>query len=302
MCEKGRRGEELTDMESLARAGAVGFSDDGDPVRGDGLMRQALTAGRKLGLPVIDHCEDPVGGLPDGEVRMVTRDVRLAEETGGWVHIAHVSVAESAEIIGRAKARGVRVTAEVTPHHLTLTAETVRERGKLAKVNPPLRSQRDRQAMVRALRDGVIDCIATDHAPHTAADKAKPYAQAPSGISGFETAFGSLMTLIYAGELSLEKVIYCLTAAPARLLGERAERQGSLVVGAVVDITIIDPEKEWAVDSNTFASKGKNTPLDGHVLKGKVIATLPRGRIAYKDESLVIRSGFVPAGHATERV
>ncbi len=293
---KGRAGKELVDMESLARAGAAGFSDDGDSVRDDGIMRQALVMSKKLGLPVIDHCEDPVGGPSGGEVRMIARDLRLAEETGGWIHIAHVSVAESADIIGKAKSRGVHVTAEVTPHHLTLTSKAVQAYGTLAKVNPPLRSEHDRQAMVRALKEGVIDCIATDHAPHTPADKAKPYAQAASGISGFETAFGSLMSLVHAGELTLEDIVLRLTATPAKLLGERAARQGALVVGAVVDITILDLEKQWVVNSSNFASKGRNTPLGGQILKGKIVATLPQGHIAYADESLKIVSGFVPAG------
>lgn len=291
---KGRNGTELTDIEALARAGAVGFSDDGDPVKTEDLMRRALLISKKLGLPVIDHCEDPVGGLPDGEVRMVARDLKLAIETGGWIHIAHVSVAGSVDLIRKAKEKGTRVTAEVTPHHLTLTQEAVATRGTMAKVNPPLRTEQDRQVLVKALKDGIIDIIATDHAPHTAADKQKDYNAAASGISGFETALGSVIALVHNGQLTLAELVYRLTAAPAKILGEKAARQGGLVVGAVVDMTIIDPDREWTVDASRFASRGKNTPLNSVKLKGKVVATLPHGRLAYSDESLKIERNVVP--------
>ncbi|OGN87291.1 MAG: dihydroorotase [Chloroflexi bacterium RBG_13_46_9] len=290
---KGRHGKELVDMEALAGAGIVGFSDDGDTVKTEGLMRQALINGNKLGLPIIDHCEDPIGGPPEGEVKIVERDLKLAEETGGWLHIAHVSTAGSTELIKRAKKKGVKVTSEVTPHHLMLTEDAVKTYGTLAKVNPPLRSMQDRDAMVKALKDGVIDCIATDHAPHTIADKAKGYSLAAPGISGFETAFGSLMGLVHGGKLTLSDLIYRLTTAPAQILGGKFGKLGSLVVGAVVDIVILDPEKEWEVDVKRFASKGENTPLNGTRLKGKVMATLSKGQIAYKDDSLDIhRANF----------
>jgi len=291
---KGRKGEELVDMGSLARAGIAGFSDDGDPVKTDELMRQALLKSKKLGLPVIDHCEDPIGGPPEGEVKIVARDLKLAEETGGWIHIAHVSVAGSVEIIKKAKQKGLKVTAEVTPHHLTLTEEAVIKYGTLAKVNPPLRSAGNRKAMLQALKDGVIDIIATDHAPHTAADKRKDFAAAAAGISGFETAFGSLMGLVHSGQLTLNELIYSMTAAPAQILGGKFGRLGSLVVGAVVDITIVDPNKEWVVDVDRFVSRGKNTPLNGAKLKGKVLATLPQGKVSYIDDSLFIRRNVTP--------
>jgi len=283
---KGRRGEEIADMRALAKAGAVGFSDDGDPVRTEALMRQALVLSKELGLPVMDHCEDEPGGPPESEARVVDRDLRLAEETGGWVHIQHVSAAESVELIRQAKAKGVHVTAEVTPHHLTLTAEAVAKYGTLAKVNPALRTERDRQALMRGLKDGTIDCIATDHAPHTAADKQKDYAQAAAGISGFETAFGSLMSLVHGGQLTLAELIGFLTVAPARLLGGKFGRLGSLAVGSAADITILDPNREWVVDAAAFASRGKNTPLDGWKLKGKALATVSRGKLAYRDGSV----------------
>ncbi len=286
---KGRRGEELADAEALARAGAAGFSDDGDPVRDDNVMRQALAMSMKLGLPIIDHCEDPVGGPPEGEVKMVARDLKLAEETGGWIHIAHVSVAGSAGLIKAAKNKGVRVTAEVTPHHLTLNQSDAGSQGSLAKVNPPLRTERDRLAMVQALQEGVIDVIATDHAPHTAADKQKEISLAASGISGFETAFGSLMQLVTAGQLTLAEIIFRLTAKPAEVLGGRFGRLGSLAVGSVADICILDPDGEWTVDPTCFASKGRNTPLGGRVLKGKVMATIGGGRVAFRDKSVIVR-------------
>jgi dihydroorotase len=291
---KGRKGGELVDMASLSRAGVAGFSDDGDPVKTEELMRQALKRSQKVGLPVIDHCEDPIGGPPEGEMKIVARDLKLAEETGGWVHIAHVSAAGSVELIKKAKQKGMKVTAEVTPHHLALTEKAVAKYGTLAKVNPPLRTEHDRQAMVRALKDGVIDIIATDHAPHTLADKQKDFTQAASGISGFETAFGSLMELVHSGQLTLTELIYRLTAAPAQILGGKFGRLGCMVVGAVVDIVIIDPNKEWVVDVDRFASRGKNTPLNGVKFKGKVLATLPQGKIVYLDDSIHVQRNVAP--------
>jgi dihydroorotase len=288
---KGREGKEIVDMESLARAGVVGFSDDGDAVKTEELMWQALTLGKKLGLPVIDHCEDPIGGPAEGEIKIVVRDLKLAEETGGWLHIAHVSTAGVVELIQKARQKGIKVTAEVTPHHLTLNEDAVSKYGTLAKVNPPLRSAHDCAALIQALKQGIIDCIATDHAPHTLADKNKEYAHAASGISGFETAFGSLMGLVNDGHLTLPELIYRLTAAPAQILGGRFGKLGALVVGSVVDIIIIDPSKEWVVDVEKFVSKGRNSPLNGMRLKGKVMATLPKGQIVYKDDSLCIRRG-----------
>lgn len=291
---KGRNGGELVDMESLARAGVVGFSDDGDPVRTEELMRQALIKSRELSLPVIDHCEDPVGGLPEGEMKIVARDLKLAEETGGWVHIAHVSVAGSVELIKKAKQIGVKVTAEVTPHHLTLTEEAVAKYGTVAKVNPPLRTERDREAMVQVLKDGTLDVVATDHAPHTTADKQREFNIAASGISGFETAFGSLMGLVHSGQLTFNELIYRMTAAPAQILGDKFGKLGSLVVGTVVDITVVDPDKEWVVDTDRFVSRGKNTPFNGMKLKGKVLATLSQGKIVYMDDSLHLQRNVAP--------
>ncbi|MBI2850484.1 MAG: dihydroorotase [Chloroflexi bacterium] len=304
---KGRAGRELAPLSELAAAGAVGFSDDGSPVLDTDLMLDALRASRELGMPIIDHCEHT--GLTEGGVMnagrisallglkgmpakaeevMVARDVELAKLTGGWVHIAHVSTEESVNIIRQAKQQGVRVTAEVTPHHLTLTEEMVMGYGANAKVNPPLRTAKDIQALIRGLEEGVIDIIATDHAPHTPAEKALGFVRAPSGISGLETALGSLMSLVHGGQLNLSLLISKLTSEPARILGERWGRLGTLSIGAAADVTIFDLNKEWVVDTAKFASKGKNTPLAGSKLKGKVMATVSGGKMVYKDESITV--------------
>jgi dihydroorotase len=292
---KGRRGTELADLGALAAAGAAGFSDDGDPVRDAEIMRQALTASKTLGLPIIDHCEDPVGGHPEGEVKMVARDIALAQQTGGWIHIAHVSAAGSADLIAAARENGVRVTAEVTPHHLTLTAADASSCGSLAKVNPPLRAEHDRLAMVRALKTGAIDIIATDHAPHTAGDKPPEMALAAAGISGFETAFGSVMRLVTEGHLTLGELVYRLSVKPAEVMGGRFGKIGALAAGFAADICILDPGREWTVDPGSFVSKGRNTPLGGRVLKGKIVATIVGGRVEFKDDSLELAPGAIAA-------
>ena len=302
---RGRKGEELVDMRELASAGVVGFSDDGDTVGNSVLMRQALELSRKLGPPVIDHCEDKAlskGGVmnegvvsarlglkgipPASEESIVARDLELARLTGGRIHIAHVSTRGSVEMIRRAKEEGIAVTAEVTPHHLTLTEEEVVSHGTSAKVNPPLRTGRDVDALIEGLNDGTIDVIATDHAPHTVAEKALPMTEAPFGISGLETAFGSLMGLVYAEKVSIETLVSRLTTIPASILGDRFGKLGLLAFGAMADLVIFDPAKEWVVDPDTFASKGKNTPLAGRTLKGKIMATISRGKLVYQDDSL----------------
>jgi dihydroorotase len=301
---KARKGEELTDMEGLAKAGVIGFSDDGDPVSTPELMRRALEHSLKSNLPVIDHCEDKaiaeggqmnqgktaaelgLKGIPDAaEENIVARDLELAETTRGWVHIAHVSTEGSVELIRQAKAKGIRVTAEVTPHHPTLTEERVRGLNASAKVNPPLRTEQDVRALIKGLNDNTIDIIATDHAPHTQADKRQPFELAPFGISGFETAFGSLMGLVHRGDMSLVTLIAKLTTEPARILGQKYGL-GTLAVGSTADVTILDPDLEWTVDTSEFYSKGKNTPLAGERLKGRVMATIYGGKIVYRDESV----------------
>ncbi|MBA7604161.1 Dihydroorotase [subsurface metagenome] len=272
-------------------------------------MRQALEYSRAFSLPVIDHCEDTalsedgqmnegmlatqlgLRGIPAAaEEIMVARDLTLAQLPGARLHIAHVSTEGSVEIVRRGKEEGIRVTAEVTPHHLTLTEEEVIGYDTNAKVNPPLRTKRDIQALIQGLRENVIDAIATDHAPHTEMDKRCEFALAPSGISGFETALGSLMRLVHDGQLVLTTLIAKLTGEPARIINY--DQLGTLKIGTPADITIFDPDKDWVVDTKTFASKGKNTPLAGSVLKGKVMATIYQGKLVYKDDSIRLEGAF----------
>ncbi|MBN1863209.1 MAG: dihydroorotase [Dehalococcoidales bacterium] len=304
---QGRKGERLVDMKALVNAGAIAFSDDGSPVPGADLMLKALEVSRSLEVPIIDHCEDTslseggvmnegalahrlkLKGIPAAaEESIIARDLALAEETGGHIHIAHVSTAGGVKLIRRAKERGVRATAEVTPHHLTLTEERVAGYDTSAKVNPPLRTKVDTQALLEGLKDGTIDIIATDHAPHTEAEKSREFALAPFGISGLETALGSLMGLVHSGNLNLTILIAKLTTEPARIIGGRYGELGTLKIGAPAEITIFDPDMERVVDPQAFASKGKNTPLAGSKLKGKVVATIAGGRLVYRHSSLKI--------------
>jgi len=304
-----RKGQELAPMVELASVGVIAFSDDGDPILDPQLMRQALEYSHTLDLPVIDHCEDKaltkggqmneskmstklgLRGIPaTAEEIMVARDLALAELTGGRLHIAHVSTKGSVNLIRRAKDKGIRVTAEATPHHLTLTEEKVIGYNTNAKVNPPLRTKRDIQALIQGLKENVIDIIATDHAPHTKADKQCQFNLAAFGISGFETALGSLMTLVHHGQLTLATLIAKLTIEPAKIIGNKWGKLGTLTVGAPADVTIFDPDLEWIVDTEAFASKGKNTPLAGSRLKGKVIATISQGRLVYKDASVRVET------------
>jgi len=306
---RGRKGEELTDMSELAEAGVLAFSDDGDPVASSQIMRRAMENIRDLGLSIIDHCEDKalsdngiinegqmsaklgIKGIPAAaEEVMVARDLTLAKRTKARLHIAHASTKGSVELIRRAKEEGVSVTAEVTPHHLTLTEERIMGESPNetfdtnAKVNPPLRTKEDVEALIEGLKDGVLDAIATDHAPHTIADKNCGLELAAFGISGFETAFGGLMGLVHQGEISLTQLISKLTCEPAKVIGRNGEL-GTLKAGAPANITILDPEREWIVDSRNFASKGKNTPYDGYKFKGKVMATIANGKIVHIDDS-----------------
>ena len=316
---KQSKGAELAEMGELAEAGAIGFSDDGNPVVNSNIMRQALSYSSALGLPIINHCEEPslfhggsmnegwisnrlgIKGIPNSaEDIMVARDINLAELTGGRYHVAHLSTAGALELVRRAKELGMtNVTAEVTPHHLTLTDEAILGRtadgsngsgayapltsaayDTTAKVNPPLREQADMEAMIQGLRDGVIDLIATDHAPHNRTDKECTFHEAAFGISTLETALGQLMALVHSGAIDLPLLIEKMTLAPARFL--RRTDIGTLKQGAPADITIINPETEWVVDTAQFASKGKNTPLQGAILKGHVHATLLEGQVVYQ--------------------
>jgi dihydroorotase len=307
---KYRKGEELTDMAGLAEAGVVAFSDDGDPVASSQLMRRAMEYSRDLSLPIIDHCEDTAlsnnGIINEGQISaklglkgipaaseevMVARDLILAKLIKARLHIAHVSTRGSVELIRRAREEGVSVTAEVTPHHLTLTEERIAGESPdkpfdtNAKVNPPLRTTEDVQALIKGLNDGVINAIATDHAPHTLADKNCGLELAAFGISGLETALGCLMSLVHQGKISPAQLISKLTCEPAKVIGRNGEL-GTLKVGAPANITILDLNREWIVNSHNFASKGKNTPYDGYKFKGKIMATIASGRIVYIDVSL----------------
>jgi len=305
---KGRQGKELTEMGELAEAGVIAFSDDGEPALSSYIMRQALDYSRAFDLPITDHCEDTIltegGQMNEGVVSaklglrgipnaaediIVARDLALAQLTGGWLHIAHTTTEGAVELIRRAKEKGIRVTAEATPHHLTLTEERVIGYDTNAKVNPPLRTERDIEALIQGLNDNTIDIIATDHAPHTEGDKLCEFAKAPFGISGLETALGALMGLVHDKKLSLTTLIAKLTYEPARILGDKRGKLGTLAIGAEADITIFDLDREWVVNTKDFASKGKNTPLAGEKLKGKVIATIYGETIVYKNDNVILK-------------
>jgi len=268
----GQKGKELTDFASLKEAGVVALSDDGMPVIDDDVMREALIKAHDLGLPVISHCEE--------EAPMVERDVKLAAETGTRVHIAHVSTAEAVDTIRRAKAAGIMVTAETCPHYFSLTESAVAEKGTLARMSPPLRTQKDVDAIIAGLKDGTIDAIATDHAPHSAEEKALPFFDAPNGIIGLETSLALSLTCLYhTGKLGLDKIIDLTAAKPAEILDLNA---GKLKAGGIADLVIFDSDEEWTVDTALFKSKSRNTPFGGQKLRGKVKYTISRGKVVYR--------------------
>lgn len=297
---RGQIGEALTEIEDLVNAGAVAFSDDGKPVHNAEIMRRALELTRPLGVPVIQHAEDPdlkgVGvvhegwiatriglkGIPDAaESVMVARDALLAELTGGRVHVAHVSAARSVEIIRKAKARGIAMTAEVTPHHLILTDEAVSGYDTNTKMNPPLRSTRDREALIEGVVDGTIDCLATDHAPHTDIEKDNDFESAPFGILGLETALGLyLKALVEPGHLTLPELLLRMTRKPLEVLGRSG---GTLEPGEPADVTVFDPMGRWTVRASESASRSRNTPFDGWELPGRVLVTILGGQVTYRE-------------------
>jgi len=299
---RGQKGEELAEFGDLKEAGCVAFSDDGRPVASARVMRRALEYAKAFDLAIIDHCEEPTlaekacmnegrvstvlglrGQPAAGEAIMVERDVLLAELVGGRVHIAHLSAAASVDAVRRGKARGVRVTAEVTPHHLFLTDEAVRETGydTNTKMNPPLRSETDREAVLAGLVDGTIDCIATDHAPHTVDDKKVEYDQAANGIVGLETAVAlCLDRLVGAGLVELPHLVALLSTNPARVLSLPG---GTLAPGSPADVTVLDLGKKRQVDAARFESRSRNTPFGGWILKGWPAMTIVGGRVAWKD-------------------
>ena len=296
---RGSAGEELVDMAACVAAGAVAFSDDGRPVPSDAIMRRALAGAAAAKSLIIDHCEDralAAGGvmhegrasarlgLPGissaSEEVMVARDIALAEELGARVHIAHLSTSGGVALVGRAKSRGIRVSAEATPHHLLLTDEDLLTANPDFKMNPPLRSASDAAGLVEGLRTGIIDVIATDHAPHTAAEKAQGFIKAPFGIVGLETAVSLILDrLVAAGLIPIGRFVELFSTNPARLLGLAAK--GRIAAGADADLTILDLHRPVTVDKSAFASKGRNTPFDGWVLKGGPVLTIVGGRIVH---------------------
>ncbi len=292
---KGQKGEELAEIGTMKNEGCIAFSDDGWPVMNSLIMRRALEYTKAFNVPVISHCEDltlseggvmnegqismtlGLRGVPvEAEQIMIFRDILLSELTGGRLHIAHVSAEGSVNLIRDAKQRGVKVSAETCPHYFSITESAVQSYDTNAKVNPPLRTQRDIEAIKEGLRDGTIDVIATDHAPHHKDEKLKEFDMAPSGISGLETAFGLSMSLVREGVLTLNQLIEKMTLNPAKIL---QLNRGTLKVGSEADIVIVDEQKEYIVDSTKFISKGKNTPFDGWVLRGTPVITICRGRM-----------------------
>lgn len=296
---RGMGGKELTSMEELAAQGAAGFTDDGKPLMDEGLVREAMERAARLDKPISLHEEDPalisdnginrgeasrhygLGGSPrEAEIRLVERDLKLALETGARVNIQHISAKESVELVRQAKRRGGDVHGEATPHHFTLTEEALIRYGSLAKMNPPLREEADREAIIEGLADGTLDIIATDHAPHTAQEKARPLTEAPSGIIGLETALSLGITqLVDKGRLSLMQLLRLMSMNPAALYGLDA---GYLAQGGPGDIVLVDAGAD--VVPGQYASKSSNTPFTGWRLKGRVVCTIASGRVVHRDE------------------
>ena len=299
----GLKGETMAEMGKMKSAGAVAMSDDGQPVTTAQMMRLALEYAKDFNLLLISHCEDKglVGegvmnegynstrfglkGIPSAaEDVMIAREIILAEMLDTRVHIAHVSTASGVQLIREAKARGVKVTAETCPHYIAGTDDLVAGYNTMAKVNPPLREEKDRQAVIAGLADGTIDCIATDHAPHTKEDKNCEFNFAANGISGIETAFALCYTyLVDSGIMSLDKLSGLMTKTPAEIVGIP---YGQIEVGGLADLTLVDLDAKYTIDGSKFYSKGKNTPFDGFVVKGKVKYTVVGGKIKYQREDV----------------
>ena len=303
----GQAGATLCEMVGLAQAGAIAFSDDGRPIASAATMRVALEYARSTGRPIIAHEEDlglkgdghmiegPAAvrlghrGIPTAaESVMVRRDIELAELTGGRLHLAHLSCASSLEALRDAKRRGLAVTGETCPHYWTLTDEAVSEWGTAAKMNPPLRSDADRRAVITAIADGTIDCLATDHAPHTAEDKRQPFESAPFGIVGLETAIALTIThLVEPGHIGLTRAIELWSDAPRRAFGLP---RVTLEPGTPADLTLIDPAAEWVVDPGRFFTKGRNTPFAGAPLRGRVRLTVCEGRVTHESAGVSVEA------------
>lgn len=298
----GSQGEQLTDFAALKRAGAVAFSDDGKPILDDKIMRQSLIAAAALNMPVVQHAEDcrmtegsamNVGptafrlglrGWPtEAESSIVERDIRLAAETRARYHVAHLSTAGALRAVRRAKRDHLRVTCEITPHHFTLLDEDVGQYDTNFKMNPPLRSQSDREALLAGLADGAVDCVATDHAPHSAHEKNEEFDRAPFGITGLETALGLCVSVLhYRHNIPLARIVELLSTNPARVMN--LQGRGTLAPGARADVTIFDPAKKWTYHVAQSHSKSKNSPFDGRQLQGKVMATVVGGLLTFRTE------------------
>jgi dihydroorotase len=292
----GSRGEALSEIGAMQKAGIVAVSDDGRPIATAKLLRQVMDYCRALDLPVIDHCEDSslfagavmregrhsvrlgLRGMPAAtESIAVGRDIQVAELTGCRFHVAHLSCRKSLDLVRKAKEQGLRVSCEITPHHFTLCDEDVAYDSRF-KMNPPLASAEDRAALVAGLADGTVDAIATDHAPHEAAIKDVEFDRAPFGIAGFETALGLALELVHAGKLSLMRIVELFTTGPARVLG----RKRTIAAGEAADLTLFSTDRAWTFHVKNTASKSSNTPFDGRVFRGGPMATIVAGRIAYR--------------------
>lgn len=298
---KGMQGKELVDMELLAEKGAAGFTDDGLPIMDENVLRAALSRAASLDLPVSLHEEDPEyikqpgvnmgavseklnygGASAKAEYVMVERDCRLAEETGAALCIQHISAKESVDFVRQAKAAGADVHAEATPHHFTLTEDAVLKYGTYARMNPPLRTEEDRQAIIEGIKDGTIDMIVTDHAPHSKEEKDRPMAEAPSGITGLETSLAlGIKSLVQPGHISLMKLMELMSKNPAEFY---RMIPGSIREGEVADIVIFGEDEEWEVKEEEYASKAVNSPFTGWTLPGKVHFTICDGEIVYKNK------------------
>jgi len=295
---KGSEGKELAEIGDLRRAGCVAISDDGRPVMNSLVMRRAMEYALAFDVPVVDHCEDlhlaeggcmneglvstelGLPGMPAAaEDVMVARNVALAELTGARLHLAHISTEGSVRMVREAKSRGIKVTAEACPHHFTITEEVVRGYNTHAKMNPPLRTWKDVQAIKEGLRDGTIDAIATDHAPHATQEKQQGFTDAPFGIVGLETAWPLTLALVEEGILSIESAVERLSTAPAKAFGLS---KGTLAVGADADVVVADPQESWEVDPAKFRSKSRNTPFAGWKVKGRIKTTIVGGRVVFE--------------------
>jgi dihydroorotase len=304
----GSMGEEITDFHVLREAGAVGFTDDGKPVLATPVMRQALVAAAGIRVPVSQHAEDtrltggcsmnagPVafrlglrGMTVEAEARIVERDIQLLKDIERQdrlrphLHVQHVSTAKAMDLIRMAKAEGLHVTCEVAPHHFTLTDEAIGDYDTNAKMNPPLRNDADRMAMITGLMDGTADCIATDHAPHALFEKEQEFERAPNGITGLETALGLALRVLHKGHgMTVSRVIELMSAQPAGIVS--LEGRGTLKVGSFADVVVFDPAAEWSFEAKRSKSKSRNTPFDGAGMVGSVMATICEGRVVYRRE------------------